>query len=82
MKNGEVKSANASLQANAVGTIVLGFAADPMARWVQPDSSEYLRMMPRFVKAFGGPAFEHGTAYITEGGCRSCTLESRLIYQR
>jgi ribosomal protein S18 acetylase RimI-like enzyme len=24
-------------------------------------------MMPRFVKAFGGRAFEHGTAYITEG---------------
>jgi ribosomal protein S18 acetylase RimI-like enzyme len=45
---------------------VLGFAADPMTRWVWPDSSEYLRMMPRFVRAFGGPAFEHGTAYITE----------------
>jgi GNAT superfamily N-acetyltransferase len=24
-------------------------------------------MMPRFVKAFGGRAFEYGTAYITEG---------------
>ena len=47
-------------------TIVLGFAADPMARWVWPNSSEYLRMMPQFVRAFGGPAFEHGTAYITE----------------
>jgi ribosomal protein S18 acetylase RimI-like enzyme len=46
---------------------VLGFAADPMARWVWPDSSEYLRIMPQFVKAFGGRAFEHGTAYITEG---------------
>ena len=67
MKNDEVKSANARLQANAISTIVLGFAADPMARWVWPDSSEYLRMMPRFVRAFGGPAFEHDTAYITEG---------------
>jgi GNAT superfamily N-acetyltransferase len=63
----EVRSASASLQASAVDTIVLGFAADPMTRWVWPDSSEYLRIMPRFVKAFGGRAFEHGTADITEG---------------
>jgi GNAT superfamily N-acetyltransferase len=63
----EVKSAGASLQASTISTIVLGFAADPMTRWVWPDSSEYLRMMPRFVEAFGGRAFEHGTAYITEG---------------
>ena len=63
----EVRSADASLQARAIDTIVLGFAADPMTRWVWPDASEYLRIMPRFVKAFGGRAFEHGTADITEG---------------
>lgn len=63
----EVRSADASLQASAINTIVLGFAADPMTRWVWSDSSEYLRMMPRFVKAFGGRAFEHGTADITDG---------------
>jgi ribosomal protein S18 acetylase RimI-like enzyme len=63
----EVKSANASIRENAIGTIVLGFAADPMARWAWPESSEYLRTMPRFVNAFGGQAFEHGTAYVTEG---------------
>ena len=63
----EVRSADASLQASAISTIVLGFAADPMTRWVWPDPSEYLRMMPRFAKAFGGRAFEHGTADITDG---------------
>ena len=63
----EVKSAGANIQASAISTIVLGFAADPMARWVWPDSSQYLRIMPQFVKAFGGRAFENGTAYITEG---------------
>jgi GNAT superfamily N-acetyltransferase len=63
----EVKSVDANMQASAISTIVLGFAADPMVRWTWPDSSEYLRVMPRFVKAFGGRAFEHGTAYITEG---------------
>ena len=66
MMKDEVKSAKANLQASAISTIVLGFA-DPMAQWVWPDSSEYLRMMPRFVRAFGGRAFEHDTAYITEG---------------
>jgi len=63
----EVRSAEASMQASAISTIVLGFAADPMTRWVWPDSSEYLKVMPRFVKAFGGRAFEHGTADVTEG---------------
>lgn len=63
----EVRSATANIEASTISTIVLGFAADPMARWVWPDSSEYLRIMPEFVKAFGGRAFEHDTAYITEG---------------
>ena len=45
---------------------MLGFAADPMARWAWPEPSEYLRMMPQFVNAIGGRAFEHRTADITE----------------
>lgn len=63
----EVKSADANIRSSAISTIVLGFAADPMTRWVWPDPSEYLRVMPRFVDAFGGRAFEHGTADIAEG---------------
>jgi ribosomal protein S18 acetylase RimI-like enzyme len=63
----EVKSAGANNRASAISTIVLGFAADPMTRFAWPDPSEYLRTMPRMVNAFGGRAFEHGTAYITEG---------------
>lgn len=63
----EVMSATASMEARAINTVVLGFAADPMVRWVWPDSTEYLRIMPQFVRAFGGRAFEHGTAYVTEG---------------
>jgi ribosomal protein S18 acetylase RimI-like enzyme len=55
------------MEASAVNTVVLGFAADPMARWVWPDPTIYLRIMPQFVRAFGGRAFEHGTAYVTEG---------------
>jgi len=76
----EVKSAGANIQASTISTIVLGFAADPMARWVWPDSSEYLRIMPQFVNAFGGRAFEHGTAYITEGA--RAALERRRLMLR
>ncbi len=63
----EVKTAGANVQANTINTIVLGFAGDPMTRWVWPDSSEYLGIMPELVRAFGGRALEHGAAYVTEG---------------
>lgn len=62
----EIISAGENIKASAISTIVLGFATDPMTRWVWPDSSEYFRTMPQFVEAFGGRAFEHGTAYVTE----------------
>lgn len=67
MAKAEVRSAGEDNRASAISTIVLGFAADPMVRWAWPDSSVYFRIMPQFVMAFGGRAFEHGTAYITEG---------------
>jgi GNAT superfamily N-acetyltransferase len=63
----EVKSVGTNIRASAISTIVLGFAADPMARWAWSDPSVYLGTMPRMVNALGGRAFEHGTAYITEG---------------
>ena len=63
----EVKSAGANIRSSVISTIVVGFVADPMARWVWRDSSQYLRVMPPFVDAFGGRAFEHGTADIAEG---------------
>ena len=63
----EIKSADPSNRASAISTIVLGFTADPMARWVWRDPSVYLRVMPRFADAFGGQAFEHGTADVVEG---------------
>ena len=63
----QVTSAGADLRASAISSIVLGFATDPMTRWVWPDPSDYLRIMPQFANAFGGKAFELGTAYVTEG---------------
>jgi GNAT superfamily N-acetyltransferase len=47
---------------------VLGFAADPMARWFFPDPAVYLDAGRRFMEAFGGRAFDHGTAFVADGG--------------
>jgi ribosomal protein S18 acetylase RimI-like enzyme len=51
----------------AVETIVLAFAADPMARWTWPEAHQYLAAMPRMVRAFGGRAFSNGSAFCTDG---------------
>ena len=51
-----------------IATITLGFAADPVARWVWPDATTYLGAMPRFVAAFGGRGFDHDSVYRSECG--------------
>lgn len=48
-------------------TITLGFATDPVARWVWPDPATYLEIQPQFIDAFGGNGFAHGSVY--ETGC-------------
>ena len=47
----------------AVGTVVLAFSADPVARWFYPDSHQYLLHLPNFVRAFAGKAIEHNSAH-------------------
>jgi len=51
----------------AVDVIVRAFCADPAARWLYPDLDQYLAGFPEFVRAFGGRAVEHGTAYAVDG---------------
>ena len=62
----KVKTATSADKAAAVDTVVLAFAADPIARWCWPDAHQYLTAMPRFTVAFGGGAFVHGSAHCTE----------------
>jgi ribosomal protein S18 acetylase RimI-like enzyme len=54
-------------EARAVDTVVLAFAADPVARWSWPDSHQYLASMPSLTRAFGGRAFAHNGAHRTDG---------------
>jgi ribosomal protein S18 acetylase RimI-like enzyme len=51
----------------AVAALVTAFAADPAVRWMYPDSRQYLDHFPEFVRAFGGRAFDHGTAESVAG---------------
>ncbi len=62
-----IRNATAADEAAAIDVVVLAFSADPVARWTWPDPKQYLTHFPRFVKAFGGKAFSHGSAYYVDG---------------
>jgi GNAT superfamily N-acetyltransferase len=65
METPTVRTTAAADEAPAIDTIVLSFAADPVARWCWPDSHQYLANMPGFTRAFGGRAFAHKSAHCT-----------------
>ncbi|MGH9229173.1 MAG: GNAT family N-acetyltransferase [Acidimicrobiales bacterium] len=46
----------------AVAVITIAFSNDPVARWFLRDPGRYLAYWPPLVKAFGGAAFDAGTA--------------------
>ena len=62
-----IKTATASDELPTIDVLVRAFAADPAARWVWPDLQQYLIHFPSFVRAFGGNAFAHGSAYYIDG---------------
>jgi ribosomal protein S18 acetylase RimI-like enzyme len=68
-----VERATAADKAAMIDTLTLAFSADPAARWSWPESDTYLRAFPRFAQAFGGAAFEHGSAHRVNG-CAGAAL--------
>lgn len=62
-----IKVATTSDEAPAIAVMVLAFGSDPAARWTWPDPQQYLTHFPDFVRALGGKAFEHGSAYYVNG---------------
>jgi ribosomal protein S18 acetylase RimI-like enzyme len=62
-----IKAVTPSNADQAVGTIVLAFSADPIARWFYPDPHEYLLHLPPFVRLFAGKSFEHNSAHYIDG---------------
>lgn len=67
MKSPAVRVMTIADEDAAAQTIVLAFAADPMARWTWPHAHQYLAAMPRMVRAFGGRAFSNASAFCTDG---------------
>ena len=60
-------------RARLLHTLVLGFAADPVARWASPDAATYMSRRHEFFGAFGGAAFDHGTAFVADDGAAVAT---------
>ena len=50
-----------------IDVLVRAFSADPLSRWIWPDSQQYHMYFPSIVRAFGGKAFTHGSAYYVDG---------------
>jgi GNAT superfamily N-acetyltransferase len=68
-----VETASSGDEAAAIATLTLAFAADPMTRWSWPDPRTYLEVFPKAARAFGGAAFQKGSAHRIEG-CAGVTL--------
>ena len=47
--------------------LTLAFGSDPPFRWLWPDPQQYLEAFPRYARALGGGALEHGTAHYAQG---------------
>jgi ribosomal protein S18 acetylase RimI-like enzyme len=62
-----IKSALIADEAAVIDVVTLAFSTDPVARWIYPNPYQYVTHMPPFVKAFGGKAFAHGSAYYVDG---------------
>ena len=53
-------------RSQAISALVLAFSRDPVMRWLYPQPEAYLEHFPSFARAFGGPAFESGTAWLSD----------------
>lgn len=68
MRKLDVRIADSGDKEMLTDIITAGFIADPITRWVWPDLHTYLAMMPEFISAFGGRAFDHDSAYLMPDG--------------
>ena len=57
MTSPDVRTMTAAEERLAIDTIVLAFAADPMARWSWPDAHQYLEGMAKLARASGATLF-------------------------
>lgn len=62
-----IRAARPDERDQAIGAIVLGFNSDPTLRWFYPRAGDYVAHIRAFTEVYAGRAFDHGTAYVTEG---------------
>ena len=53
-------------RAQAIAAVTLAFVRDPLSRWLLPEPEAYLSQFPAFASSFCGPAFEAGTAWMSD----------------
>jgi len=61
-----VKSASGADEHAVIGPLIAAFLTDPVARWLYPETHQYLAVMSSFFKAFAGKAFPNGSAYFVD----------------
>lgn len=59
-----VRDVAAEERDRAISVEVMAFGSDPVFRWIYREPHDYLSHFPDFARAFGGAAFEQGTAYV------------------
>ncbi len=67
MSNTLINTATSADAKRCLAALTLAFGGDPACRWAWPEPDQYLEAFPRFAQAFGGKAFNLGTAYFHSG---------------
>jgi GNAT superfamily N-acetyltransferase len=67
MSNSSIKNATSADAKRCLAVLTLAFGGDPPCRWAWPEPQQYLEAFPLFAQAFGGGAFDLGTAYYHAG---------------
>ena len=58
-----LSGATAEERFQTLATLLSAFRADPVERWLYPEEKDYDEYFPKFLAAFGGEAFAHGTVW-------------------
>lgn len=64
----EITIAKAEDRARLIQTALVAFVTDPMVRWISDGAAAFLEATGDFFDAFGGRAFEHGSAWTANDG--------------
>jgi GNAT superfamily N-acetyltransferase len=62
----KIRPVEPSEVARAISVQIMAFGADPCMRAMWPEPCDYIRNFPDLVYGFGGGAFAHGAAHVTE----------------